>query len=115
MSGRAVFALDEIEYWRNAEPATSLILIRGDTVPDDIREIFATDGLLTARGGLTSHAAVIAHRLGKTSVVGCGDLICDENERQFIFGQVIVKSGDFISIDGRGGSVYLGDVKIKEA
>jgi pyruvate, orthophosphate dikinase len=115
MSGRAVFGLDEIEFWRFKEPDTSLILIRGDTVPDDIREIFAADGLLTARGGVTSHAAVTAHRMGKTCVVGCEDLLCDETGRKFIFNHAHVKSGDFISIDGRGGSVYLGDMKVKEA
>jgi pyruvate,orthophosphate dikinase len=66
-----VFSLDEIDRWRFKEPDTPLILVRGDTVPDDIREIFAADGLLTARGGLTSHAAVVAHRLGKVCVAGC--------------------------------------------
>ncbi|MDX9785922.1 MAG: PEP/pyruvate-binding domain-containing protein [Desulfobacterales bacterium] len=115
MSGRAVFSLEEIDHWRNLEPNTPLVLIRGDTVPDDIREIFAADGLLTARGGLTSHAAVVAHRMGKTCVVGCEDLICDENERYFIFRQAKVNSGDHISIDGRGGSVYLGKIKVNEA
>jgi pyruvate,orthophosphate dikinase len=115
MSGRAVFGLDEIEQWRSREPGTSLILIRGDTVPDDIREIFAADGLLTARGGVTSHAAVTAHRMGKTCVVGCEDLLCDETGRKFIFNHVIVNSGDYISIDGRGGSVYLGNMKVNEA
>jgi pyruvate,orthophosphate dikinase len=115
MSGRAVFSLEEIDHWRNTEPGVSLILIRGDTVPDDIREIFAADGLLTARGGLTSHAAVVTHRMGKTCVVGCEDLICDENRGQFTFHQTLVKSGDHISIDGRSGSVYLGSIKVKES
>lgn len=114
MSGRAVFSLEEIDLWRSREPGTSLILIRGDTVPDDIREIFAADGLLTARGGVTSHAAVTAHRMGKTCVVGCEDLICNESERIFIFHHAVVKSGDYISLDGRGGSVYLGEMKVKE-
>lgn len=114
MSGRTVFGLEEIEYWRYQEPSTSLILIRGDTVPDDIREVFAADGLLTARGGLTSHAAVTAHRMGKTCVVGCEDLICDEMGKKFFFRKAKVKSGDFISIDGRSGSVYLGRMRIRE-
>ena len=97
------------------EPDTSLILIRGDTVPDDIREIHAADGLLTARGGLTSHASVVAHRLDKTCVVGCGTLVCNEKEKTASFNQVIVRSGDYISIDGREGSVYQGEIKIREA
>jgi pyruvate, orthophosphate dikinase len=85
------------------EPDTPLILVRGDTVPDDIREIFAADGLLTARGGLTSHAAVVAHRLGKVCVAGCETLICNEKDREIYFNQLRFRSGDFISIDGQEG------------
>jgi pyruvate,orthophosphate dikinase len=113
MSGRIVFTLEEIERWRRNEPGTALILARGDTVPDDIQEIFAADGLLTARGGVTSHASVVAHRLGKTCVVGCGNLICDEKNLTVTFAQTLLKSGEFISIDGREGSVYQGAMKIK--
>ncbi len=115
MSGRLIFSLEEVEYWRENEPDTALILARGDTVPDDIREINAADGLLTARGGVTSHASVVAHRLGKTCVVGCGNLICDEKKRTVTFGQSRLSSGAHISIDGREGSVYQGILKIKEA
>jgi pyruvate,orthophosphate dikinase len=115
MSGRLVFNLEEIEEWRILEPGTNLILARADTVPDDIREIHAADGLLTARGGLTSHAAVVAHRLGKTCVVGCGDLICDEPQKTCNFNQVFVNAGDQISIDGQEGSVFKGLIKVKEA
>lgn len=115
MSGRAVFSLEEIDQWRKRESETSLILVRGDTVPDDIREIFAADGLLTARGGMTSHAAVVAHRIGKTCVVGCENMICNESERTFVFNRSLIKSGDFISIDGRAGSVYAGRLRLNEA
>ena len=114
MNGRAVFSLAEIDQWRETEPATALILIRGDTVPDDIKEIYASDGVLTARGGLTSHASVVAHRLGKTCVVGCGNLVCKEKEKTAVFNQVEIRSGDHISIDGREGSVYQGIMKIRE-
>jgi pyruvate,orthophosphate dikinase len=114
MSGRVVFSLDEIDQWRAMEPDTCLILVRGDTVPDDIREIYAADALLTARGGMTSHAAVVAHRLGKTCIVGCGSLVCNERERNVLFDKVLLKSGDHISIDGQEGSVYQGLIKIKE-
>jgi len=113
MSGRAVFSLEEIGQWRKQEPETSLILLRGDTVPDDIREIYAADGLLTARGGQTSHAAVVAHRLVKTCVVGCGNFVCDEKEKTGRFDQVIVRPGDYISIDGREGSVYQGIMEVR--
>jgi pyruvate,orthophosphate dikinase len=114
MSGRIVFSLEEIDAWRTREPRTHLILARADTVPDDIREIHAADGLLTERGGLTSHAAVVAHRLGKTCVVGCGDLVCQEKEKRCVFNTLVLKSGDPISIDGREGSVYRGMIRVAE-
>ena len=85
-----------------------MILVRADTVPDDIKEIYAADGLLTARGALTSHAAVIAHRLGKTCVVGCGDMICNEKKKKCDFPRANLGPGDYISIDGQEGSVYQG-------
>jgi pyruvate,orthophosphate dikinase len=114
MSGRLVFDLEEIEKWRIKEPGTNLILARADTVPDDIREIHAADGLLTGRGGLTSHAAVVAHRLGKTCVVGCGDLVCDERSKSCEFNRILVRAGDHISIEGHEGSVFRGLIKVKE-
>lgn len=114
MSGRLVFTLKEIDYWREKEPDTHLILARSDTVPDDIREIYAADGLLTARGGVTSHASVVAHRLGKTCVVGCRDMVCDEAQKICTLQQISIESGDLISIDGREGSIYNGRLRINE-
>jgi len=115
MSGRVVFTLDEISDWRRREPDTTLILLRNDTVPDDIREVNAADGLLTARGGMTSHAAVVAHRLGKTCVVGCGNLICNEEQKNCVFNnELFIKSGDYLSIDGREGVVYHGFIPVRE-
>ena len=114
MSGRLVFTLEEIEEWRVMDPGANLILARNDTVPDDIQEIHAADGLLTARGGLTSHAAVIAHRLGKTCVVSCTNLDCNEKEKYCDFNQLKIKSGEHISIDGHEGPVYQGLIKVKE-
>ncbi len=114
LTGRVVFSLEEIDKWRAAEPQTNLILARSDTVPDDIREIYAADGLLTARGGVTSHASVVAHRLGKTCVVCVGDLFCNEKEKSCMLKDRRIKSGDFISIDGREGSVYLGKLAVNE-
>jgi pyruvate,orthophosphate dikinase len=107
--------LEEISRLRASEPDTPLILIRVDTVPDDIKEIYAADGLLTAKGGVTSHASVVAHRLGKTCVVGCGSMICNESACVVTFARQHLASGDFISIDGREGSVYKGEIKIKES
>lgn len=114
MTGRLVYSLEEIRDWRKKEPGTSLILVRSDTVPDDINEIYEADGLLTGRGGSTSHAAVVAHRLGKTCVVGCENLTCLEKESSCSFNRIFMKSGDWISIDGREGSIYSGIMKIKE-
>lgn len=114
LSGRVVFSLDDISHWEKAEPDTPLILIRNDTVPDDIKEISATDGLLTARGGATSHAAIVANRLDKTCVAGCKDLVCFEKEKKFILNSKTVHVGEFISIDGHEGSVYIGKMKVAE-
>lgn len=113
MSGRIVFSIEEIKKWKRLDSKRSLILIRNDTVPDDIREINAADGLLTAKGGVTSHAAVAAHSLNKTCVVGCGVLICDERKRECLIGRYRLQSGDYISIDGREGSIYLGKREVK--
>jgi pyruvate,orthophosphate dikinase len=114
LSGRAVFCFDDIERWRKDEPDTPLILVRGDTVPDDIKEISAAEGLLTARGGATSHAAIVANRLEKICVVGCRDLICLEKERKFVLNDKTVNAGEFISIDGSEGSIYFGRMKLAE-
>lgn len=114
MSGRVVFTLEDIDHWREQAPETPLILLRSDTVPDDIRELNAADGILTARGGLTSHAAVVAHRLEKTCVVGCGNLVCRESEKTGTFDSVTIRSGDFISIDGQEGTVYEGKVAAQQ-
>ncbi len=110
LSGRIVFNLEEIKKWRHKEPDTPLILVRGDTVPDDIQEIYETDGLLTARGGSTSHAAIVAHQLNKTCIVGCDRLICDETKSTCVLGSEALKSGDWITIDGLSGSIYKGQI-----
>jgi pyruvate,orthophosphate dikinase len=114
MTGRVVYNMDEIRHWRQKDPGACLVLIRNDTVPDDIREIHASDGLLTGRGGSTSHAAIVAHRLGKTCVVGCADLVCVEKESRSTLNQMVFKAGDPISIDGREGSVYGGVMAVEE-
>jgi pyruvate, orthophosphate dikinase len=114
LSGKAVFDLDEIQEFRERDPVTPLILIRSDTVPDDIRHISAADGLLTARGGSTSHASIIANRLGKTCVVGCNNLTVWESEKKCMLNKRTIHAGDFLSIDGRNGSVYIGKHESKE-
>ncbi|MEO5361505.1 MAG: PEP-utilizing enzyme [Nitrospirota bacterium] len=114
MAGRAVFTMEDIRHYRKDEPQIRLILIRRDTVPDDINEVNAADGLLTARGGATSHAAIVAYRLGKTCVVGCVDMLFYEKEKKFILNNRTIASGDFISIDAVEGAIYEGKMKISK-
>jgi len=112
MSGRIVFTLEEIDIFRKKDPDASLILLRNDTVPDDILEIDAADGILTARGGLTSHAAVVTYNLGKTCVVGCENLVCNEHKKECMLNGIKMVTGDYISVNGQKGSVYKGAIKI---
>ena len=112
MSGRIVFTLKEIDAFRRQDPDAHLILLRNDTVPDDILEIDAADGILTAKGGLTSHAAVVAYNLGKTCVVGCDNLECSETEKICHLGSRKLQVGDYISIDGNKGFVFTGEINV---
>ena len=108
LAGRAVFTADNIRALRAEDPQTPLILIRQDTVPEDIKEISMADGLLTARGGQTSHASVVAIRLEKTCLVGCNALkVYEAEERAEINGHEI-RFGDPITIDGRKGLFLKG-------
>jgi pyruvate, orthophosphate dikinase len=114
LCGRAVFTEGNIEQLRREDSASPLILIRQDTVPEDIREISLADGLLTSRGGQTSHASVVAIRLEKTCVVGCRDLrVYEADEYAEINGQRI-RFGDPISIDGRSGLFIRGMHPVRE-
>ncbi|HWT77267.1 MAG TPA: PEP/pyruvate-binding domain-containing protein, partial [Candidatus Methylomirabilis sp.] len=98
LSGRVVFTLDHIQRLRREEPDTPLILVRSDTVPEDVHEISLTDGLLTAKGGQTSHAAIVASELDKTAVVGCHNLVVLENEGRCFINRTVIRQGDFISL-----------------
>ena len=108
LCGLAVFNLEEIERLRAMNPETPLILIRYDTVPDDIKEISLADGLLTTRGGQTSHAAIVAARLNKTCVVGCENVTVRENIGQCEIDTYTICCGDRISIDGNSGLLFAG-------
>jgi pyruvate,orthophosphate dikinase len=108
LSGRLVFDIDDIKALKSIEPETPVIFVRTDTVPDDIVHIAQADGILTARGGCTSHASIIATKLGKTCVVGFSKMIVHQNEKKCKIGKRTLKKGDFISIDGRSGLVYFG-------
>ncbi|MEM3574539.1 MAG: pyruvate, phosphate dikinase [Candidatus Bathyarchaeia archaeon] len=111
-SGIAVFDADEAE--RRHRAGERVILVREETKPEDIHGFFASEGILTSRGGKTSHAAVVARGMGKPCVVGCGGIIIDPVERLFRAGEVVVKEGDLITIDGGSGKVYLGLVPLVE-
>lgn len=114
LSGRAVFTEENIRQLRAENPTTPLILIRQDTVPEDIKVVSEADGLLTARGGQTSHASVVAVRLEKTCVVGCSSLKVYEAEQYCEIAGVIIGFGDPVSIDGRNGQVLNGSHSIVE-
>ncbi len=114
LSGRAVFTEAGIRRLREKDPNTPLILIRQDTVPEDIREIFLADGLLTSRGGQTSHASVVATRLEKTCVVGCRDMQVYETSGYCKINGHRIDFGDPVSIDGRKGLFIKGMHPIHE-
>ena len=114
LSGLAVFTDENIRQLRQEQPDVPLILIRQDTVPEDIREISMAEGLLTARGGQTSHASVVATRLEKTCVVGCRDLQVFESGEYALGNGVRINFGDPISIDGRNGLFLKGVHEARE-
>jgi pyruvate,orthophosphate dikinase len=108
LSGRVVQTAKEIREVKRRFPDDPLILLRPDTVPDDIPLVLEAAGMLTAIGGATSHAAVVAKRLGKTCVVGCRQLELYEDAGRVTLAGHRVSTGDFLSISGMDGSVYLG-------
>lgn len=108
LSGRVAHTADQIAAVARRFPAEPVILLRPDTVPDDIALVLRSAGMLTALGGATSHAAVTAKRLGKTCVVGCRSLDVDERTATSRVGGRELRAGDLISISGLDGAVYLG-------
>lgn len=108
LAGRVVYSEEEIARFRQLEPETPLILIRPDTVPEDVGIILKVEGILTARGGGTSHAAVTIPQLNKVGVVGFNKLHVYESACYSRIDGRIIRGGDFISIDGWSGSVYSG-------
>ena len=108
LSGRIAFDAEGIKMIRQKYPQDSVILLRPDTVPDDIKLIFQSDAILTSRGGYTSHAAVTANSLGKTCVVNCRSLKVFDQQHLAKIGNVSLHTGDEISIEGRLGKIYKG-------
>ncbi len=108
VSGQVVFHPDDAVEW--AKKGKKVILVRTETKPDDVHGFYASVGILTSRGGMTSHAAVVARAIGKPAVVGAEMIEVHENEKYFKVGDKIVREGDWITIDGNTGNVYLGIV-----
>ena len=110
-TGRVVFFASDAEEW--AQRGEKVLLVRIETSPEDIRGMNAAEGILTARGGMTSHAALVARQMGKVCVVGCGDLEIDYRGRQLTVKGQVVREGDYLSIDGTTGEVILGKISTK--
>ena len=103
-AGRVVFTADDVVEWVNK--GEKVILVRLETSPEDIEGMHFARGILTVRGGMTSHAAVVARGMGTCCVSGCGDIIMDEENKQFTLAGKTYKEGDWISLDGSTGNIY---------
>jgi len=111
-TGKIVFNADDAHEWK--ERGEKVILVRIETSPEDLKGMNAAEGILTARGGMTSHAAVVARGMGKCCVSGCGALEIDYAKRKMKVEDIVLKEGDYISIDGSTGEVMLGKVATVE-
>ncbi|ABO07599.1 pyruvate, phosphate dikinase [Pyrobaculum calidifontis] len=113
VSGQVVFHPDDAVRW--AAEGKRVILARVETKPDDVHGFYAAVGILTSRGGMTSHAAVVARAIGKPAVVGAESVEIHEEEKYLKIGDIVVKEGEWITIDGHTGNVYIGVVPTIEA
>jgi len=111
--GKVVFTADDAKAW--AEKGEKVILVRLETSPEDIEGMKAAQGILTVRGGMTSHAAVVARGMGECCVSGCGDIKMDEENKKFELAGKTFHEGDFISIDGSTGNIYDGIIPTVDA
>ncbi len=107
-SGKIYFTAEEVV--EASKDGTETILVRQETSPEDIEGMVSAQGILTARGGMTSHAAVVARGMGKCCVAGCGEIKVSEVTKTIEVGDIVLKEGDYISLDGSTGTVYLGNV-----
>ena len=108
-TGQVVFSADEAEKW-DAQGKT-VILCRTETSPEDIAGMHVSKGILTSRGGMTSHAAVVARGMGRCCVAGCGDIVMNYAKKQFTANGTVIKEGDWISLNGSIGAVYKGKIE----
>lgn len=109
VSGRVVFTADDANAWK--KKGEKVILVRHETSPEDVAGMHAAEGILTSTGGMTSHAAVVARGWGKCCIAGCSALNIDYSKKQISVGNIIIKEGDYISLNGTTGEVMLGAIK----
>jgi pyruvate,orthophosphate dikinase len=110
-AGQAVFTAEEAEAWK--KQGKRVVLVRAETSPDDIHGMSASQGILTATGGMTSHAAVVGRQMGKPAVVGCGALRIEEEHKRFTVDGRTFKEGEWVSIDGGTGEVLAGEIRTR--
>ena len=112
-AGKIYFTAEEAK--EAHEVGERVILVRLETSPEAIEGMHAAEGILTVRGGMTSHAAVVARGMGTACISGCGDIVIDEKKKQFTLGGKTYFEGDYISLDGSTGKIYDGDIQTQEA
>ena len=112
-TGKVVFTAEDAVNW--AEKGEKVVLVRLETSPEDITGMKASQGILTVRGGMTSHAAVVARGMGTCCVSGCGDIVMDEENKKFVLAGKTYHEGDYISIDGSTGNIYDGRIPTVDA
>ena len=112
-AGQIVFTADDAVTWKEAGKGT--ILVRVETTPDDVHGMIAARGVLTQKGGATSHAAVVARGMGKPCVAGCEALDIDRRAKTLRIGEKVLREGDWITIDGSTGNVVLGKLALIDA
>lgn len=113
-AGKVYFTAEEAKEVHE-KTGDRVVLVRLETSPEDIEGMHAAEGILTVRGGMTSHAAVVARGMGTACVSGCGEIAINEEEKVFELGGSVIHEGDYISLDGSTGNIYLGDIKTEEA
>lgn len=113
-TGKVVFTAEEAKSLGEGGKGEKVILVRLETTPEDIEGMVAAQGILTVRGGMTSHAAVVARGMGTCCVSGCGEIKINEENEEFELGGYIFKKGDYISLDGSTGKIYKGEIKTEE-
>ena len=111
-TGQVVFTANDAVEWKKA--GKNVILVREETNPEDIEGMRAAEAILTARGGMTSHAALVARGWGKCCIVGAGDIEVKLDEKYFKVGDTVITEGDYVSLNGTKGNVYVGKLDMMD-